>query len=73
MEEARVVLERLRRIDELERRGAAPSDVLTEVRALLVDAEAWARREGADADDARSALATARRALAQGREPVPAG
>jgi hypothetical protein len=47
MEEARAVLRRLDRIERLDR-AAVPADVLLdELRALVDEAEAWARREGA--------------------------
>jgi hypothetical protein len=49
MEEARRVLERLERIDALEGAGAAPQELLGELRELLREAEAWARIEGGDA------------------------
>jgi hypothetical protein len=69
MDEARCVLERLRRIDEL-KTGGAPADVLLgEVRALLGEAEAWIEAEGVS-DRAARALASSREALAE--EPVPA-
>ena len=45
MEEARRVLERLDRIERLERERADPHVLLAELRALVADAEAWARRE----------------------------
>jgi len=41
------VLARLDRIDELDRRGAAPAELLAELRELLREAEALAR-DGAD-------------------------
>jgi hypothetical protein len=49
MDEARAVLERLERIERLERAGAPPAELLDELRALVHEAEAWARREGDDA------------------------
>jgi hypothetical protein len=50
MEEARAVLRRLDRIERLDR-ARVPADVLLgELRALVDEAEAWARREGAGAD-----------------------
>jgi hypothetical protein len=49
MDESRAVLERLARIEALDRRGAAPSELVAELRALLVEAEAWSRIEGGDA------------------------
>lgn len=45
MEEARALLERLERIDALERAGGEPLHLLEELRALVVEAERWARRE----------------------------
>jgi predicted Ser/Thr protein kinase len=46
--ESEAVLERLRRIEELDREGAAAADLVDELRTLLVEAEAWSRREGGD-------------------------
>jgi hypothetical protein len=63
MDESRAVLERLERIEALDRGGAAPTQLLEELRALLVEAEAWARREGGDA--ATRAVAELRRSLAR--------
>jgi hypothetical protein len=68
MEEARSVLERLRRIDELKTEGAPAEVLLGEVRALLGEAEAWIEAEGASGRAAR-ALESSREAL-EG-EPVP--
>jgi hypothetical protein len=45
MDEARVVLGRLERIEALERARADPAVLLAELRALAAEAEAWARRE----------------------------
>lgn len=45
MEEARRILARLERIEALDRECALPGALLTELRALLADAEAWARAE----------------------------
>jgi hypothetical protein len=45
MDEARAVLERLERIEALEASAAAPDELLTELRALVREAEQWARRE----------------------------
>jgi hypothetical protein len=56
MDEARAVIDRLDRIDELERAGAPPGTLLEELRGLVRDAEAWARLEG----DARAAAAVER-------------
>jgi hypothetical protein len=63
MEEARRVLERLERIDALERAAAPPAELLAELRGLLRDAEAWVRLEGGDAAD--DAVLRLRDALAQ--------
>jgi hypothetical protein len=62
MDEARAVLERLERIEALDRAGADRPALLAELRALLVDAEAWSKVEGGDAGECaveklRSALA----------------
>ncbi len=62
MDEARAVLERLERIEALDRAGADRPALLAELRALLVDAEEWSKTEGGDAgesavDNLRSALA----------------
>ena len=60
MDEARAVLERLERIEALEREGAHPQHLLAELRALVSEAEAWARRErDPQADVAACALADA--------------
>jgi hypothetical protein len=66
MDEARAVLARLERIEVLERSGAAATEVLEEVRALLRDAEEWVRAEPSGTDLAQSALERCRAAL---REP----
>jgi hypothetical protein len=62
MEESRAVLERLQRIEVLDREGAATSELLQELRALLGEAEEWSRTEGGDAgecavEELRTALA----------------
>ena len=62
MDEARAVLERLERIEALDRAGTDRPLLLTELRGLLADAEAWSKVEGGDAgecavDNLRSALA----------------
>jgi hypothetical protein len=46
MDEARAVLNRLERIEALEREGAQPAAVLAELQELVHEAEAWARLEG---------------------------
>ena len=45
MDEARAVLERLERIESLEHVGAPPDELHAELRLLVREAEAWARRE----------------------------
>jgi hypothetical protein len=56
MDEARAVLTRLDRIEALEVEGAPAHVLLAEVRALLVEAEAWTRSERAGTERACSAL-----------------
>jgi hypothetical protein len=46
MEEAERVLERLRRIEALERGQASAQELLAELRGLVGEAEAWVRLEG---------------------------
>jgi len=70
MDEARAVLDRLRRIELLDREGASPPHVLAEVRALLSEAEAWVRAERGGTEDAADALERCRMALE--RRPVAA-
>lgn len=62
MDEARAVLERLERIEALDRAGAGRGDLLAELRALLEEAEVWSRVEGGDAGE--RAVAGLRSALA---------
>ena len=47
--EATAVLERLARIEALDRGGAPVPTLLDELRALVGEAEAWTRAEGGDA------------------------
>ena len=49
MDESRAILERLERIEALDRAGAGPSRLIDELRGLLVEAEAWSRAEGGEA------------------------
>lgn len=58
MEEARRVLERLGRIDELRASGAPPGSIVPELRALVREGEAWIAAEGRGTADARRALAS---------------
>jgi hypothetical protein len=67
---ARVLLDRLARIEELQRADASPRDLLVELRALVAEAEAWAHAGGGDAageavERIRSALASEGAALAR--------
>lgn len=66
MEEARRVLERLARIEELERQQVPSERLLGELRELVREAEAWVRAEP-DPGDATEALDRCRSALG-GRE-----
>jgi hypothetical protein len=63
MEEARHVLDRLARIEQLERENAPASELLGELRELVREAETWVRAEPETAD-AESAVARCRDALA---------
>ena len=56
MDEAEAVLERLGRIEALERAGAGPPELIDELRHLVREAEAWSALEG----DARTELAVDR-------------
>lgn len=56
------MIERLERIEALDRASADPAELLAEVRGLLHDAEAWVRVEGGDAGC--EAVARLRSALA---------
>jgi hypothetical protein len=51
VDESRAVLERLERIETLDRAGAGRSELLNELRALLEEAEAWSQVEGGDAGE----------------------
>jgi hypothetical protein len=70
MDEARAVLDRLERIEGLDRERASPAVLLSEVRALLIEAEAWVRAEGGCTDAATAAIDRCRAAL---RGPMPTG
>ncbi len=63
MDEARAVLARLDRIEQLEREGAPPGAVLEELRGLVQAAEAWVRLEGGER--AEKAVERCAAALAQ--------
>jgi predicted Ser/Thr protein kinase len=62
VDESEAVLERLRRIEALDRADARPDEIVGELRALLREAEAWSKREGGESgasavQDLRDALA----------------
>jgi hypothetical protein len=63
MEEAHAVLARIDRIEQLDRAHAPAHELLQEVRALLREAEAWARREGEGSEPAADAIDRCRSAL----------
>ena len=63
VEESQAVLERLERIEALDRAGAGPTELLGELRALLAEAEAWSHTEGGEAGE--SAVENLRVALAR--------
>lgn len=65
MDEAEAVLERLARIEALDREGAPARSLIDELRALVSEAEAWSRTEGGDA--AKEATSRLRLALALDR------
>lgn len=66
MDEARVVLQRLRRIEALERERAPVSSLLAEIHALVEEAEAWVAAERGGTDLAEAALSRCRAALSSG-------
>ncbi len=70
MEEARAVLDRLARIETLDRHATPPAILLGEVRALLAEAEAWLDSERVEPPEARKALERTRTAL---EAPSPLG
>jgi hypothetical protein len=57
VEEARRVIERLDRIEDMRQAGAPAEELLGEVRALLRDGEAWLASEHGGTRRARDALA----------------
>jgi hypothetical protein len=63
VEEARRVLARLERIEALDRDAALPGALLAELRALLSDAEAWARTERKVPETALTAVERCRQML----------
>ncbi len=69
MDESRAVLERLERIEALDRAGAERGVLLIELRSLLGEAEAWSSTEGGDAGEA--AVDNLRTALARATPRMP--
>jgi hypothetical protein len=65
MDEARRVLTRLDRIDDLDTRGAPPGALLAEVRVLLAEADEWLAVEPSGTLRAARALARCREAFAE--------
>ena len=57
------MLERLERIESLDRVTTPAGVLLSELRELMVEAEAWTRAERADTTEAESALVSLRRTL----------
>ena len=55
MDETEAVLERLARIEALDRSGAPAQSLLDELRALVREAEAWSRTEGGEAGEEAAA------------------
>jgi hypothetical protein len=64
VDEAVAVLERLDRVERLRREGAPAGELLEELRALLAEAEDWARLEGGV--EGENAVRRMRSALEQG-------
>jgi hypothetical protein len=64
MEEARQVLMRLERIEALDRTPEARPVLLAELRALVVESEAWARVESELPERTREALSRAQEVVA---------
>jgi hypothetical protein len=69
MDEARAVMRRLQRIELLDRERAHPQTLLAELRALVREAETWARAEG---EPERAVDAVERVKEAMSNEIVPA-
>jgi hypothetical protein len=64
VEEARRVLERLDRVEQLHLAGAPAATLLLELRALVGEAEDWLAAEGVGIEGAATALDSCRDALA---------
>jgi hypothetical protein len=65
MEEARRVLDRIDRVESLHLSGAPAATVLTELRALITEAEDWLAAEGPGLEAAAGALERCRTALGE--------
>jgi hypothetical protein len=65
MDEARSVLERLKRIQTLERRGSPAEELLAELRELVAEAEAWVRVEPGPTAGAEDAIERLRQAVGE--------
>jgi hypothetical protein len=63
-------MERLERIEALDREGADPRAILAEVRELLREGEAWLQAEGADSGRPADVVADCRRAFDAEALPV---
>jgi hypothetical protein len=70
MDEARAVMNRLERIEALEREGAGPQQLLAEVRELLREGEAWLETEHEGTELAADALERCRLSHDAGAAPV---
>jgi hypothetical protein len=70
MDEARAVMQRLERIEALEREGAGPKQLLAEVRELLREGEAWLEAERDGTDLPADALERCRAAYDAGVAPM---
>ena len=71
MEEARKVMERLERIEELQQADAPAAALLAEVRQLLREGEAWLVAEGPGGSQALAALDRCRGECRDGEGVVP--
>jgi hypothetical protein len=71
MEEARRVMERLERIEALQRAEAPAAALLAEVRKLLREGEAWLVAEGPRGGGALAALDRCRGSVEQRKEVMP--
>ena len=65
MDEARSVLRRLERIEELERSATPAELMLEELRALVAEAEAWVRLEPGPTGPAQDAIERLREAVGE--------